>query len=332
MRDQSIVPGRLWLAITLLFLVVLASVGAYVVVERFSLFDALYMTLTTITTIGGGEPRPLSYAGRWLTLAVIVFGVGATSYTFLAFAGFLLQGQLSDEFGKRRLRGRVRSLTGHFVLCGFGRVGREIARDFVADKVPFVVVDINQASLEDAVRAGYLIVSGNAADVDVLRDAGIERARGLVTATENDADNIYVTLSARVMRPDLFIIARANQDDSHDRLKFAGANRIISPYHIGGKRMASLAMRPTAVEFIDTILEAGNTDLLLEDLTIPATSQWVGKTLGSLVGPSTEAIMLALKRNNLMTFRPADDTVLQTGDEIVAAGPRNAIRSLEGRL
>ncbi len=332
MSERSAVPARLGTAIALLVFVVCASVAAYVRIEGWPWFDALYMTITTITTIGGGEPHPLSQNGRWLTLAVIVFGVGATSYTFLAFASYLLEGKLELDFDKRRLRNRVRGVNDHFILCGFGRVGREIAREFVAERVPFVVIDVNQASLGDAIRDGYAVVSGNATATDVLREAGIARARGLVTATDQDADNVYVTLSARVLRPDLFIVARANRDDSQENLKFAGANRIISPYYIGGKRMASLAMRPTAVEFIDTILEAGNTDLLLEDLTIPLDSQWTGKSLGALVGEASEAMVLALKRNNLMTFRPASDTVLLAGDEIVAAGPRQAIRSLEERL
>jgi voltage-gated potassium channel len=151
-----------------------------------------------------------------------------------------------------------------------------------------------------------------------------------VTAVDSDADNIYVTLSARVLRPDIFIVARANAADSEAKLRLAGANRIISPYTIGGRRMASLAMRPTAVEFVDTIMSAGNAALLLEDLTIPA--GWAGRTLAALVGDAGEAIVLALKRNETMTFRPPDSTTLMTGDELVAAGPATAIRLLEARL
>lgn len=332
MSERSIVPARLATAVALLACVVLASTIAYARIEGWSWFDSFYMTVATITTVGGGEPHPLSVSGRKLTLAVIILGVAATSYTFLAFASYLLEGQLGIEVGRRRLRNRVRSVKDHYILCGFGRVGREIAREFVAERVPFVVIDVNQSSLDDAIRNGFLVVSGNATTPAVLREAGIELARGLITATDKDEDNVYVTLSARVLRPDLFIVARANRDDSLENLKFAGANRIISPYYIGGKRMASLAMRPTAVDFIDTILEAGNTDLLLEDLTIPAGSRWPGQPLATLVGDANEAIVLALKRKNMMTFRPPAETVLQVGDEIVVAGPRPAIRALEARL
>lgn len=323
---------QLLISSALFVLVILIGVAGYVQIEHWSWFDSLYMTITTITTIGGGEPRAMSDGGRWWTLGVIGFGVGVTTYVFFSLAGYLLEGHFLAAVGERRLRGRVRTMTNHYILCGFGRVGREIARDIVAAKMTVVIVDVNQASLEDAVRETYPIVRGNAAEVEVLRQAGIERARGLVVATDNDADNVYVTLSARVLRPDLFIIARANAEDSEAKLKLAGANRVISPYHIGGKRMAQLALRPTAVEFIDTILEASNADLVLEDFAIRDGSSWVDRTVSDLAGPDTGAIILAIKRENHMIFRPAGETRLRSGDAIVAAGPSDAISKLEGQL
>jgi voltage-gated potassium channel len=328
----SVVPRQILVAIVLLLAVITVGTVGYMGIEGWAPFDSLYMTITTITTVGGGEATPLSPAGRAWTLIVIVLGVGAATYTFLALGEYVLEGQLGSDVGKRRMQARVRALSDHFVLCGYGRVGREIAREFTAEKVRFVVIDLQPDSLAAAERGGHLTVAGNAADIDVLREAGIERARGLITATDVDADNVYVTLSARVLRPDIFIVARGNQEGSHAKLRLAGANRIISPYSIGGKRMASLAMRPTAVDFIDTILEAGNTDLLLEDLTIPHDSQWAGRTLAALIGPANEAMVLALKRDNIMTFRPPGETALKIGDEIVAAGPRASIRALEERL
>jgi voltage-gated potassium channel len=221
-------------------------------------------------------------------------------------------------------------MTNHFVLCGYGRVGSEIAHEFKSEGIGFVVIDVNEQSLGRAVADGHLIVSGSASDIAVLAAAGIDRARGLVTAIDNDAENIYVTLSARVLRPDIFIVARANRTDSEPKLRLAGANRIISPYTIGGRRMASLAMRPTAVEFVDTIMSAANAELLLEDLTIP--ERWAGRTLATLAGEDDEAIVLALKRGETMTFRPPGTTHLLKGDELVAAGPAAAIRALEERL
>jgi voltage-gated potassium channel len=332
MKERSILPRTLLVAGTLLVSVVLLGTAGYVVLEGWGWFDAFYMTVTTITTVGGGEAGRLNVAGKWWTIGVVAFGFGVLTYTLLALMAYVIEGHLGEEFGARRMRRRVAKMQDHFILCGFGRVGREIARDFTAENIAFVVVDINPDSLQRAAAQGFTVMSGNAADVGTLQAAGIERARGLVTAVDDDADNIYVTLSARVLKPDLFIVARANAEDAERKIRLAGANRVISPYTIGGRRMASLAMRPTAVEFVDTVLSANNGQLLLEDLTIRPGSAWIGRALVELFPDSDEAFVLALKRDGEMRFRPAADTELRSGDELVAAGPPEAIRALEQRL
>jgi voltage-gated potassium channel len=332
MKERSILPRTLLIAAALLASVVLFGTAGYVALEGWSWFDAFYMTVTTITTIGGGEPAPLDVAGKWWTIAVVAFGFGVLTYTVLALVAYVIEGHLGEQFGARRMRRRVAKMQNHFILCGFGRVGREIARDFTAEKIPFVVVDINADSLQRAAAQGFAVIDGNATDVGTLQAAGIEHARGLVTAVDDDADNIYVTLSARILKPDLFIVARANAEDAERKIRLAGANRVISPYTIGGRRMASLAMRPTAVEFVDTVLSANNGQLLLEDLTIAAGSAWIGRALVELFPAHDEAFVLALKRDGEMRFRPAPDTELKSGDELVAAGPPEAIRALEQRL
>ena len=332
MRERSILPRTLLIAASLLVSVVLLGTAGYVALEGWGWFDAFYMTVTTITTVGGGEPEPLNVAGKWWTVAVVAFGFGVLTYTVLALVAYVIEGHLGEEFNARRMRRRVAKVQDHFILCGFGRVGREIARDFTAEKIPFVVVDINPDSLRRAAAQGFVVMNGNAADVGTLQAAGIERARGLVTAVDDDADNIIVTLSARILKPDLFIVARANAEDAERKIRLAGANRVISPYTIGGRRMASLAMRPTAVEFVDTVLSADNGQLLLEDLTIRAGSAWIGRALVELFPAHEEAFVLALKRDGEMRFRPAADTELRSGDELVAAGPPEAIRALEQRL
>jgi len=332
MKERSILPRTLLIAGTLLVSVVLVGTAGYVSLEGWGWFDAFYMTVTTITTVGGGEAGRLDVAGKWWTIGVVAFGFGVLTYTLLALMAYVIEGHLGEQFGARRMQRRVAKMQDHFILCGFGRVGREIARDFTAEHIPFVVVDINPDSLQRAAAQGFTVMNGNAADVGTLQAAGIERARGLVTAVDDDADNIYVTLSARVLKPDLFIVARANAEDAERKIRLAGANRVISPYTIGGRRMASLAMRPTAVEFVDTVLSANNGQLLLEDLTIRDGSAWIGRALVELFPHDDEAFVLALKRNGEMRFRPTADTELRSGDELVAAGPPEAIRALEQRL
>lgn len=332
MREQSVLPRRLLIAAALVLSVIALGTAGYVVVEGWSGFDALYMTITTITTVGGGEPRPMDAAGKWWTIIVVVFGFGTLTYTVLALMGYVIEGHLGVAVEGRRMRRRVARMENHFILCGFGRVGREIARDFTAERIAFVVVDINQDSLDRAAAEEFPVVHGDAADVATLRAARIDRARGLVTAVDSDADNIYVTLSARVLRPDIFIVARANREDAEPKLRLAGANRVISPYTIGGRRMASLAMRPAAVDFVDTVLSANNGELLLEDFTIPPGSSWAGRALTDLSPDGDEVIVLAIKRAGTMLFRPAPQTTLAIADELVAAGPPDAIRALEQRI
>ena len=332
MHQRSVLPRRLAIAATLLVAVVAVATAGYAALEGWSAFDSFYMTITTITTIGGGEPQRMDVPGKWWTIGVVIFGFGALTYTVLQLFGYVIEGQLGADVSSRRMRRRVGKMQDHFILCGFGRVGREIARDFTAERIPFVVIDINPDSLQRAAAEGYTVMNGNAADVATLKAAGIERARGLVTAVDDDADNIYVTLSARVLKPDLFIVARANADDADRKIRLAGANRVISPYTIGGRRMASLATRPTAVEFVDTVLSANNGQLLLEDFSIGPGSPWIGRPLAALFPEGDEAFVLALKRDAAMRFRPSAETLLQGGDELVAAGPPEAIRSLEQRL
>jgi voltage-gated potassium channel len=323
-------PRRIGIAAALLAMVIVFGTVGYVEIEGWGWFDSLYMTVATFTTIGGGEPTPMNVSGKIWTMAVVMIGFGVLTYTLLALMSYVLEGQLGIAVKTRRMQREIGRMNNHFVLCGYGRVGSEIARDFKSEDIPFVVIDVNEQSLERAAADGHVVVNGSASDVTVLSAAAIERARGLVTAIDSDAENIYVTLSARVLRPDIFIVARANRLDSEPKLRLAGANRIISPYTIGGRRMASLAMRPTAVEFVDTIMSAGNADLVLEDLTIP--QSWAARTLSTLAGESDEAIVLAIKRGATMIFRPPGTTQLLTGDELVAAGPATAIRALEERL
>lgn len=332
MRESTRLSQSLGLAMALLSAVILGGTAGYVVLEHWSWFDAFYMTITTITTIGNGEPLAMNVAGKWWTIGVVSVGFGALTYTLLRLMSYTLEGRLGSVVIERRMRLRVAGMTEHYVLCGFGRVGREIARIFTDERIGFVIIDINSESLERASAAGFRTITGDAADTATLRAAGVERARGLVAAVDSDEINIYVTLSARVLNPNLFIVARANREDAESKLRLAGATRVISPYRMGGRRMASLAMRPTAVEFVDTILFAKNSRLVLEDFAIVGLSPWIGQPISSLAPEGHEIFVLAVKRGDRMLFRPDMQTVLNKNDELVVAGAPEGIRALDQRL
>ena len=226
---------------------------------------------------------------------------------------------------------RIGRLRGHFILCGYGRVGRQVARDFRRSGVEFVLIDVDQASLDLAAEEGILCVRGDAAGDDTLRAAGIERARGLVTCVNSDPDNIFVTLSARALRPDLFIVARSNNDDAAPKLERAGADRVVSPYSIGGRQMAMLAVRPAAVEFVDTVLHRGDVELLLEDVAVAERSPLIGCTVEELqtqVAPGV--VVLAIRRERRLLTQPSCDVDIRLGDELVAIGTPDQLKALEG--
>lgn len=332
MLETPRLSGTLRLSIALLIAVVAIGTVGYVATEGWSWFDAFYMTITTITTIGGGEPQPMNVLGKWWTIAVVAVGFGVLTYTLLQLLSFTLEGRLGSAVAQRQHRRRVMKMDGHFILCGFGRVGSEIARIFTRESHDFVIIDINPNSLQRAAAEGYTTIEGDAAEASTLQAAGVQRAAGLIAAVDTDETNIYVTLSARVLNPNLFIVARANRRDAESKLRLAGASRIISPYAIGGSRMASLAMRPTAVEFVDTVLFGDNSELVLEDFQIAEQSSWPERNISDLVDEESSVIVLALKRDGSMQFRPSPQTAFRAGDEIVVAGPPDGIRGVDEKL
>lgn len=321
---------RLFRASIIIVAIMLLGTLGYMVIEGWTVLDAIYMTVTTMATVGFGEIHPLSPNGRLFTIGLIILGVGGALYLLTAMMQFVFEGHLGRNLERRRMQRRIESLREHFILCGYGRVGRRVARDFQDAGVPFILIDVNQASLDTAAEEGCLCVRGDAADDDTLRRAGIERARGLVTCVNSDADNIFVTLSARALRSDLFIVARGNNDDAAPKLRRAGADRVVSPYSIGGRQMAMLATRPAAVEFVDRVLGRADIDLLLEDFTIGPGSPLVGKTVrevGQEIAPGV--LILAIRRQAQLVTQPPAETAVGIGDELVAFGTSAQLQALE---
>ncbi len=314
-----------------LMLILVHAVGTtgYVIIEDWPVVDALYMTVTTITTVGFGEIHPLSRTGRIFTIGLIAVGLTGIWYALSVLVGLMIEGRFSQEWERRRMEQRLSGIQDHFIVCGYGRVGRQIAAQLQRYRRPVVVVDRDPVALAEAASDGLLTVQGDATEDDVLKEAGIERARGLITAVATDADNVFVTLSARALRPDLPIVARANVEDAAPKLQRAGATHVVSPYAIAGRQMASLAVRPSTVSFVETLLHGTKGDLLLEDLTLAPGSAMVGLKLSDLLHRCPGILVLAVQRAGEMLAPPAGDLVLEPGDVLAIVGTEAQLRALE---
>jgi len=292
--------------------------------------DALFMTVTTITTIGYGEVKPLDTWGRLFTMVLAVTGIGSLFYTLGVVMEYLVAVRLADPGGRRKMERRIEELRGHVIVTGLGRVGRQAAQELHQAGTSFLVVDPGPAAARHAEEHGYLFLEGDATDDAVLERAGVRRASGLIVTTANDATNMYIILSARVLNPDLYIVSRAVDDASVTKLARAGANRAISPYAIGGHRLAHLILKPVVVEFFETALRAGRDALNIEDLAVPSDSPAVGRTLDALnIRRVTGANILAILREGTPLVSPPGDFVLSKGDQLLALGTREQLAKLE---
>jgi voltage-gated potassium channel len=326
---------RVWTAFLALGAIIILGVLGYMLFEGWSFMDALYMTIITVTTVGYREVHELDTTGRLWTMALLITGVGTLFYAAVSSVELAVEGAVGGYFERRRMKAELSKLNGHYILCGFGRVGRQVAREFALDGVPFVVVDNDPQVVEYCLAEGYLAMLGEASNDAALEEAGIQRAKGLVAAVSSDAENVFVTLSARKMNPSLQIVARASSDESAAKLEIAGADRTLSPYTVGGRRLASLATQPLIVDFLD-IVTRGRKDIefRLEEFNVPAQSPLANHTIGELkIGDKTGAMILAIlsKEGKFDTTPSATDTI-RPGDTLIVLGTREQIRHLETLL
>jgi voltage-gated potassium channel len=309
---------------------VIGTIG-YSLIEGWNLWDAFYMTVITITTVGYGEVHPLSQAGRAFTVLIILSGVGSFFYAFTLFMALLAEGGLAERLEVRRRTRMLDELKDHFILCGFGRMGGIIAREFSRQSVPFVIIERDPERMQSAMEEGFLAVEADASSEEVLRRVRIERARGFVAAVSTDAENVYAVLSARLLRPDLFIIGRAETDDARTKLLRAGADRVISPYHIGGLQLAQTALRPAVVDFVQLATSSENLDLNLEQVRIGPGSPLDGRTLVDAgVRQRFGVVVVGIRRTDgRMDFNPDPQTAMHAGDDLVVLGRSGSLRELE---
>jgi voltage-gated potassium channel len=317
-------------------LATLSAIGTagYMTITGLGFTDALYMTVITLTTVGYREVAPLGPAGQYFTMALLVSGLGVVIYAATLLARDVIEGELQRGFGRRRVQRAIEKASGHIVVCGFGRMGRMVCRELSAKPAEFVVIDRDAEALRLAEAEGHPCVAGDAAEDAVLEAAGITRARGLVAALSTDADNVYVVLSARELNPDLTIVARAEDERSERKLLHAGATRVVSPYAIGGHRMAHALIRPTVLDVIDLATQSRGLELQIEEVEVTAKSFCDGVALGDS-GLREEAglIIIAVRKpDGQTTFNPAPDTSLAAGDRLVLMGQTGSLREIEQRL
>jgi voltage-gated potassium channel len=320
------------LRISLLLLLAILGFGTlgYSFFEEMTVFEAFYMTLITISTVGFGEIKPLTEVGRFITVVVIVTGISTGTYTIGMVARIFIEGELSKFFGRRRLEKQISELKDHFIICGYGRIGRIICRELHADAIPFVVIDEDPAAAEKIAEEGYLFLQRDATLEETLEAAGIESARGIVTAVSSDANNVYITLTARGLRPDIFVLARSSDVKNEAKLKRAGATRVVSPYMIGGRRMAQVLKRPTVVDFIDIATMESALGLMMEEARVGARSGLIGKNLiESHLRQDYGVIIVAIKKlTGEMIFNPVPTETLESGDVIVVLGKKEDLKRM----
>ncbi|HSW63718.1 MAG TPA: potassium channel protein [Dissulfurispiraceae bacterium] len=320
---------RLLISLAMIVVVVSFGTAGYMILEEWNLLDSLYMTTITLASVGFKEVHDLSQRGVVFTIVLIAFGVGTFAYALSTAARVILEGELQQIFGRKRLEKRLRELKNHFIICGYGRMGKIICRELKVDGIPFVAIEKNAESMPED--ESLLTIEGDATRDDLLRQCGIERARGLISVLPTDAENLYVVLSARELNPDLFIVARAGEEGSEKKLLRAGANKVVSPYHIGGLRIAHTVLRPAVVDFIEFATKSGNLALQMEEVTIPEGSALSGMSLDQCgFGRELGVIIVAIKRlAGEMEFNPTFRSTIATGDTLIALGEIPRLKKLE---
>ena len=324
--------------LALIALAVILTLGGgtlgFVLIEHYPVFDAFYMTLTTVTTVGYGEIRTLSTPGRVFNSFLILFGVITMLLAIGAMTQTVIELELYQFFGKRRVKVMIERLEGHIILCGFGRVGRGAASELSQAGVPFVVVDNNEDKVEAAIKLGMLAVFADAGRDETLRDVGVMKAKGLIATLSSDADNLFVILSARTLNPQLQLSARIAEESSEQKMRRAGANFVFAPYNSTGHRMAQAIIKPHVQQFIDFTTRNMGLEVGIEQVRVESHSVFAEKTLAEMeMKRDMGIIILAIRRaDGQMYFNPPAEAKISSGDHLIAMGEPQGLRRLEQML
>ena len=322
--------GKLRIALIMLAGIIAMGTCGYYFFENMPIFDAFYMTVITISTVGFSEIRPLSMLGRSITVIIIILGISVGTYTAGIIVQWLVGGELQKIFGRRKLQKQIANLKNHFIICGFGRIGHIVCQELYEEKIDFVVIEQDPAALADMQAEKYLFLEMDATTEEALMAAGIMMAKGLVTAVNSDANNVFITLTAKGLRPDIFVLARSSEEKNEGKLIKAGATRVVSPYMIGARRMAHVLKRPTVVDFIDIATMGNQLGLIMEEAKIDTNSRFIGKNLiDSRIRQDYGVIIVAIKKlSGKMIFNPKPSEILDSGDVIVVIGQKDDLKRM----
>jgi voltage-gated potassium channel len=327
-------PRHFLIIVALLAFIIAAGTIGFEVIEGWSFMDALYMTVITIATVGYQEIRPLGDTGRLFNMILIFFGLGTTTYVAASVVRFMVEGRIRAIMGRRRLDRRIDRLKGHYIICGYGRIGRILCQTLQQKPVALVAIEKSAELIPLMEQDRVLFVQGDSTSEEVLQRAGIARAKGLVAVLGTDTDNVFLVLTARQLAPQLMIIARASREDSKSKLRAAGANIVESPYEMGAFRLAQRIMRPAVTSFLDSAFSEVRKDIQMEELTVSGTSPLAHLSLkDSGIRQKFNLIIIAIKSTDgAMLFNPSFETTIRPGDTVIAVGEMDNLDLLEKAL
>jgi voltage-gated potassium channel len=333
MGDRGL-ARRILLIGALLFGPLLLGTVGFRVAEHETWFDAFYRTLTTITTVGDNSLRPLTVAGRVFNAVLILFGVTAIFLALGAMTQTIIELQLEDRFGERRRRRMIESLHGHFIICGYGRVGRNASLEFQRTGARFLVLDRNEQRIAKAAESGVLGLAADATQDESLRRAGIVRARGLIAALPSDAENLFVILSAKALNPTLKVVTRASEEEAGEKLQRAGADRVLTPYSMAGRHLADVLLRPHVVEFVDFARSYMGPGITIEQVQVGANAGARARSLKQILGEERPGLIVLGIHTALgeTVFNPPSDAVVAAGDTLIVMGERSRLSGFEQML
>jgi voltage-gated potassium channel len=326
---QNPIQRKIFRFVALLSLLIVTGTLGYCLIEHWKPFDALYMTVTTLSTVGFGEVHPLHRGGRWFTIFLILLGVGTLAYVLSDTARFIVESDPTKYFGRKRMKDKIARMSGHQIVCGYGRTGQEVARQFAATKVPFVVIEADAERCKRAHDDGVLYLCGDATDDDMLKAAEVGKALGIVCALSDDTANTFIALSSKEFNENIKIVCRAANPGAEAKMMRAGAHNVISPYIIAGRRMASAVTHPLVLEFLDVAMHNPAFDLRIEQIVISLQSKLAGITLKDAnIKQAAGTMVLAVNQKGSLLTNPNPDLVFEGGDILIALGAEDELRKL----